>query len=263
LRDYNGIRLGIFLGVLLFGVLAELAFTRRPVQAGRGGRWAANLGLMLLGAAVLKVLLPMTAVQFAWWIEGKRLGLLNMVSWPLSVKILLGFLWLDLVIYWQHRLFHEIPLLWRLHKVHHTDLDLDASSGVRFHPLEMILSMLVKYAAIAAFGAHFLAVLLFEIVLNAASTFHHSAIALPSWLDGLVRRVTVTPDYHRVHHSVVVGETNSNYSFNPTIWDRLFGSYVPQPAGDHATLALGLAEHRDEAECASIGALLLMPFRSK
>lgn len=257
----GALRLTAFLSVLVLASAAEYLLPRRAPQAPRPARWLANFGLMFLGSLAVRFFLPMAAGEFSVWAEERRLGLLHQVSWAFPVKLALGFLWLDFVIYWQHRFFHEVPAFWRLHKVHHLDLDLDASSGVRFHPLEYLVSMLIKMAAVGLFGVHFLAVLVFEIVLNAVSTFHHAAIALPAPVDALARLFIVTPDYHRVHHSVEPDETNSNYSFNLTLWDKLFGSYVPQPRAPHATIALGLKEERGAAACASVPNLLAVPFR--
>ncbi len=257
----GSLRLTVFLSVLALATLAESLLTRRAPQAARAPRWLANFGLMLLGSLAIRLVLPVAAGETAVWAETRGVGLLNRFSWPLPLKLALGFLWLDFVIYWQHRFLHEWPAFWRLHKVHHLDLDLDASAGVRFHPVEYLVSMLIKIAAVAAVGVPFLGVLVFEMVLNAVSTFHHAAIALPLPLDAFLRRFIVTPDYHRVHHSVEPDETNSNYSFNLTVWDRLFGSYVPQPRAPHASIALGLREQRDPAACASLPNLLAVPFR--
>lgn len=257
----SSLRLSVFLGMLAVCSLLELLFTRRTPQAPRLRRYWVNFALMALGAVAMRLLVPMAAAEFAVKAEEHRWGLLNLTSLPFPLKFLVGFLWLDLVIYWQHRFFHEVPLFWRLHKVHHLDLDLDATSGVRFHPLEFVLSMFIKVTAVGLVGVHFLTVLIFEVVLNAVSTFHHAAIALPGPVDAALRLLLVTPDYHRVHHSVRVEETNSNYSFNLTIWDRLFGSYVPQPKDAHATIALGLSEERDPARAGSVLNMLAVPFR--
>jgi sterol desaturase/sphingolipid hydroxylase (fatty acid hydroxylase superfamily) len=259
--NVGALRLSAFLTVFALSTLAELLLPRRAPHARRAPRWLSNLGLMFLGTVAIRFLLPFAAGEAAFMAEERRWGLLNLAGMPYPLKFALGFLWLDLVIYWQHRLFHERPLLWRLHKVHHLDLDLDASSGVRFHPVEYLVSMLIKIAAVALMGVHFLTVLVFEIVLNAVSTFHHAAIALPRPLDAVLRLLLVTPDYHRVHHSTYADETNSNYAFNLTWWDRLFGSYVPQPREPHEAIALGLAEERDERRTASLPNLLAVPFR--
>jgi sterol desaturase/sphingolipid hydroxylase (fatty acid hydroxylase superfamily) len=199
-------------------------------------------------------------VPFAHWAEERRLGLLHWVALPYALKFILGFLWLDFAIYWQHRLFHEIPALWRAHRVHHADLDLDASSGIRFHPLELLISMAFKWAAIAVLGVHFLAVAVYEIALNAFSILQHSAIDLGR-LDAPLRRALVTPDYHRVHHSPERDETDSNYAFLFSAWDRLFGTYRPQPRADHATMPLGLPAPRDARTCASLPAMLALPLK--
>lgn len=257
----GALRLSAFLAVFVLATSAELLLPRRAPQARRAPRWFSNLGLMLLGALAVRFLLPFAAGEAAYMAEERRWGLMNLVSMPFPLKFALGFLWLDLVIYWQHRLFHETPLLWRLHKVHHLDLDLDATSGVRFHPVEYLVSMLIKIAAVWLLGVHFLTVLVFEIVLNAVSTFHHASIALPKPMDAVLRLLLVTPDYHRVHHSTHPDETNSNYAFNLTLWDRLFDSYVPQPREPHESIALGLREDRDERRNASMLNLLAAPFR--
>ena len=196
----------------------------------------------------------------AVWAETHRLGLLHLTAWPLAVKLALGILWLDFVVYWQHRVFHLLPPLWRLHAVHHTDLDLDSASAVRFHPLEIVISMAVKIAAVAVFGVHFLAVTLFEVTLNAAAIFNHANLFLPGWLDAPLRLIVVTPDMHRVHHTIHHDEQDSNFGFCLPWWDRLFGTYRAKPRGQHANLALGLKEERAPSAL-GLAALLARPFR--
>jgi sterol desaturase/sphingolipid hydroxylase (fatty acid hydroxylase superfamily) len=259
-KDFAALRLAILAGALALGAAAEAWRSRRPRQAPAGPRWAANLGLMALGTLAAKLLLPTLAVPFAYWAEERRLGLLHWISLPYALKFLLAFVWLDLVVYAQHRLFHRVPALWRLHRVHHADLDLDASSGVRFHPGEIVLSTLIKCAAIALGGAHFLAVAVFEIALNASSILSHAAVDLGP-LDAPLRRLVVTPDYHRVHHSVERDETDSNFAFLISVWDRLFGTYRARPRGEHAVLPLGLPGLRDPRECASLKAMLALPLK--
>ena len=215
---------------------------------------------MLCGAGLVRLVFPAAAVGAAVWAETRRFGLLHLAAWPLGVKLALGMVWLDLAVYWQHRLFHLLPPLWRLHSVHHTDLDLDASSAVRFHPLEILLSMAFKMAAVALFGVHFLTVTLFEIVLNAGAIFSHSNLSLPSWVDAPLRLLVVTPDMHRIHHTVHLDEQDSNFGFNLSWWDRLFGTYRARPRGQHANLALGLKEERAPAAL-GLPALLSRPFR--
>ncbi|MDP3543728.1 MAG: sterol desaturase family protein [Elusimicrobiota bacterium] len=259
MNDFSGVRLGIFLGVLLACAAAERLLPRRKPTAGAGLRWSSNLTLAVLGAVLVRLLIPFTLVEAAYKVEAARLGLLNQAPIYFPLKFVLSFLILDLLIYFQHRLFHWSPALWRLHAVHHTDLDLDASSGVRFHPGEILLSAVIKLAAIAVFGTHFLAVLAFEVVLNATSLFNHANIRLGP-LDALLRLVVVTPDMHRVHHSPTRTETDSNFSFNFPWWDRLFGTYRAQPREPHETMALGLSGSRRPEEL-GLFALLGRPFK--
>ena len=256
----TGLRLGVFVFALLSCALAERALPRRTAIAPAAPRWRVNLILMLLGALAVRLLLPFAAMEAASRAEDAHLGLLNFINLSIPLKAALTVVLLDLLIYWQHRAFHVIPALWRLHAVHHTDLDLDASSAVRFHPVEILISMLIKMAAVVLLGASVPGVALFEIILSAAALFHHSNIALPLPLDAALRLLSVTPDMHRIHHSPNRLETDSNFSFNLTCWDRLFGTYRDQPIEPHATMALGLAETR-EPKALSLGFLLAYPWR--
>lgn len=260
IRDVGALRLASFLAVLGVMALAERLWPRRARVAPQAQRWAANLVLMACGAALTRLIFPFAAVGAALWATDARFGALNRVDWSWGFKTPLALLWLDLVIYWQHRLFHRVPLLWRLHAVHHTDLDLDASSGVRFHPLEILLSMAVKMAAVALIGAPVLAVVIFEIMLNATSVFNHTNLAIPESADALLRLLFVTPDMHRVHHTTHQDEQNSNFGFNMPWWDRLFGSYRAQPREDHDAVVLGLREDRDPSALGAL-ALLARPLR--
>jgi len=259
MNNFSMIRLGVFLGLLLVCALAERLIPRRAPTAPAGTRWFANLGLSVLGMAAVRLILPFAAVDAAYQSEAAQFGLLNRWSIYFPLKFVLSFLLLDLTIYFQHRLFHRSSALWRLHAVHHTDLDLDASSGVRFHPGEILLSMAIKIAAVSLLGAHFLAVALFEIVLNATSIFNHANLNLGA-LDRLARLVIVTPDMHRVHHSPDRDETDSNFGFNLPWWDRLFGTYRAQPREPHETMALGLAGARDPKDL-GLFSLLARPFK--
>jgi len=258
-NNFDRIRIGISLGVLLACALAERLLPRRVPVAAAGQRWAANLSLAALGVLAVRLLLPITVVEAAYDAEAVRFGLLN--QWPIyfPLKFVLSLLLLDLLIYFQHRLFHWSPALWRLHAVHHTDLDLDASSGVRFHPAEILISAAIKIAGATLLGAHFLAVVAFEVLLNATALFNHANINLGP-LDALLRLVVVTPDMHRVHHSPSREETDSNFGFNVPWWDRLFGTYRAQPREPHETMALGLDGARDP-EKLDLFALLGRPFR--
>lgn len=261
MTSYAAARLGVFAAALLVCAAAESAAPRRARVAERGPRWLVNLSLMLLGNLAARLAAPLAAVEAAARAEAAGWGLLNWAAAPPLLKTALSVLILDLVIYWQHRVFHRWPLLWRLHAVHHTDLDLDASSSVRFHPLEIALSLLIKIAAVSALGASPLGVALLEIILSTAAVFHHSNIALPGRVDAALRLLTVTPDMHRVHHSPDRDETDSNFSFNLTCWDRLFGTYRAQPRRAHESMPLGLPGERDPRALGLLSSLA-RPFRT-
>ncbi len=254
------VRLSLFPSVLLVCAAAERLLPRRVRVADTGARWFANLSLGVLGALSARLLLPFALVEAAYRAEAMRAGLLN--QWPLyfPLKFVLSLVLLDLLIYLQHRLFHWSPALWRLHAVHHTDLDLDASSGVRFHPGEILLSAVIKMAGAAILGAHFLAVAAFEMILFSSSIFNHANIRLPRVLDTILRWLLVTPDMHRVHHSPSREETDSNFGFNLPWWDRLFGTYRAQPREPHETMTLGLDGARDP-HTLDLFSLLGRPFK--
>ncbi len=259
MNNLGKIRLAIFLVLLLACALAERLLPRRAPTVDAAPRWFANLSLSILGSLAVALLLPFAAVETAYRAEAAQFGLLNQWSIYFPLKFALSFLLLDLLIYLQHRLFHWSPVLWRLHAVHHTDLDLDASSAVRFHPLEILVSMFIKMAAVALLGAHFLAVAAFEVILNATAIFNHSNLHLGP-LDALLRLVVVTPDMHRVHHSTRREETDSNFGFNLPWWDRLLGTYRAQPGEPHETMALGLDGARDPRKL-DLFSLLGRPFK--
>ena len=259
MTNFEKIRLAVFLGTLITCALAERLLPRRIRTVDAGPRWFANLSLSALGTLLVAILLPFTALATAHRVEAAQFGLLNQWSIYYPLKFILSFLLLDLLIYLQHRLFHWVPMLWRLHAVHHTDLDLDASSAVRFHPLEILGSMLIKIAGIALFGAHFLAVAVFEVVLNATAVFNHSNLNLGP-LDRLLRLFLVTPDMHRVHHSPRREETDSNFGFNLPWWDFILGTYRAQPGEPHETMAMGLDGARDPQKL-DLFSLLGRPFK--
>ena len=223
-------------------------------------RQLANVGLMLIDTAVLRLAFPLLAVVLAAEIHARGGGLFGMLAWPLWLEIALAVLLLDLAIYWQHRMPHMVRWLWPLHRVHHSDTAFDVSTGVRFHPLEIVLSMGIKLGLVVVLGPHPAAVVIFEVVLSATSLFTHADFALPSRIEPLVRRVIVTPSMHRIHHSVLREETDSNYGFNLSLWDRLFGSYRERPQRPSRSMPIGLLEWRD-ARALSLPALLLQPFR--
>src|SRR5436309_1408619 len=255
------IRIGAALCV--FSVLAfwEALAPRRAMLIGRGRRWPSNLGILVLDAVLVKLLIPVAAVGVAVIAAQRGWGLLNITPWPAWLEAVLGFLVLDLAIYAQHVAFHKVPLLWRLHRMHHADLDVDVSTGLRFHPIEIIISMLIKIAVVVLVGVPAVAVIAFEVVLNATSMFNHSNATMPLWLDRVVRLVVVTPDMHRVHHSVLRQETDSNFGFNLPWWDRLFGTYRPQPEAGHDRMTIGLPIFRDPQEL-RLDRLVTQPFRN-
>jgi sterol desaturase/sphingolipid hydroxylase (fatty acid hydroxylase superfamily) len=255
------IRLVAFAGVFAAMALWEVLAPRRPWAVGRTPRWPSNLGVLVVDALVVRLLIPTAAVGVALLAATHGFGLFHLPGWPAWLAGMLGFVVLDLVIYGQHVVFHKVPWLWRLHRMHHADLDIDVTTGVRFHPIEILLSMLIKIATVALFGIPAGAVVAFEVVLNATSMFNHSNAAMPAWLDRVVRLCVVTPDMHRVHHSVVRAETDSNFGFNLPWWDRLFGTYRAEPSAGHDGITIGLPIFRDRREL-RLDRLLTQPFRA-
>jgi sterol desaturase/sphingolipid hydroxylase (fatty acid hydroxylase superfamily) len=250
------------LSVAIFTLVAsgEALFPRRVQQIGRLVRWPNNLGLVALNTVLVRLLLPTAAVGLAVAAEARGWGLLNMIALPIWLALPLAVLTLDLAIYLQHRIFHAIPALWRLHRMHHADLEFDVTTGLRFHPVEIALSMGIKFAVIAAFGPSALAVLIFEVLLNATSMFNHGNVRLPADVDRVLRWIVVTPDMHRVHHSVRPDETNSNFGFNLPWWDRLLGTYRAQPEGGHEGMTIGIAQFRTPQDL-RLDRMLIQPTR--
>ena len=255
------VRFTAFAGVFAIMALLEALAPRRDQQIGRAWRWPNNLGIVVLDAFVVRLLFPTAVVGFALICEAQGWGLLNVVSVPGWLGVVGSVVLLDLAIYGQHVLFHAVPPLWRLHRMHHADLEFDVTTGLRFHPVEIVLSILIKFAVVALIGAPALAVLIFEVLLNASSMFNHSNIRLPDWLDRVLRWVVVTPDMHRVHHSIEAKETHSNFGFNLPWWDRLFGTYRDQPQAGHDAMTLGLPIFRDPKDL-RLDRMVLQPFRS-
>jgi sterol desaturase/sphingolipid hydroxylase (fatty acid hydroxylase superfamily) len=256
------IRLGAFLGVFAAMALWEALAPRRTRGHGRGLRWPNNLGIVAVDTVVLRILFPTAAVGMALLAERQGWGLMNVLAVPAWAAVPVSVLLLDLVIYLQHVCFHAVPALWRVHRMHHADLDFDVTTGLRFHPIEIMLSMGIKLAAVAALGAPAVAVLLFEVLLNATAMFNHANVRLPGRIDAALRRLVVTPDMHRVHHSAVAAETNSNYGFNLPWWDRLFGTYRDQPAAGHDGMTIGIERFRTPGDL-RIDRMLLQPFRGE
>ncbi len=254
------IRLAVFAAVLALLVSLELVAPRRRLTVGRWRRWPGNVGMVVIGSVLVRLFFPAAAVGVATVAEAKGWGLLNMVAVPDWLAVGGAIIVLDLMIYGQHVLFHANPLLWRLHRMHHADLDIDVTTGVRFHPLEFLLSMVIKLGAVVVLGAPALAVMIFEILLNATAMFSHSNVRLPARLDHMLRWIMVTPDMHRVHHSIVARETNSNFGFNLPWWDYLFGTYRTQPAAGHEGMTIGLPAFRDASEL-RLDRMLVQPLR--
>jgi sterol desaturase/sphingolipid hydroxylase (fatty acid hydroxylase superfamily) len=253
------IRFGFFSGIFLCMAVMEKIWPKRSLLISKPRRWFANLLMQLVNTTSLRLIFPVFPVGIALLCTERGWGLLNFCQVPWAFAIVAGILALDVAIYFQHVMFHATPLFWRLHMVHHTDQDIDVTTGVRFHPLEIILSLSIKMAVVAIVGAPALAVLIFEVLLSGASMFNHSNLKIPIVLDRIIRLLLVTPDMHRVHHSVIIRESNSNYGFSFSVWDRVFGTYRPQPADGHEHMKIGLNGYHDDRSLKFL-ALLAMPF---
>ena len=257
------IRMGFFFGVFALVALWELASPRRALKLTRQQRWTANLGIVLLNTVIVRVAFPAAAVGMAALSVDKSWGLLNNFDVPFWLAVPLAVVAMDFVIWLQHVMVHAVPALWRLHRVHHADLDYDLTTGARFHPIEIVLSMGIKFATIALLGAPVLAVVVFEVLLSACAMFNHGNIRLPAALDRALRWFIVTPDMHRVHHSVEDDESNSNFGFNLTWWDRLFGTYREQPRAGQLGMTIGIHGHTDPHEVARLPGMLALPFKGQ
>ena len=238
------LRLIVFLGVLVAMAVWELAAPRRRREIPRVIRWTNNLGLVVIDTIVLRLSFPILAVGLAVIAQDRGWGLFNIIEAPGWFAVLVSIVILDLVIYLQHVMFHAVPALWRLHRMHHADLEFDVTTGLRFHPVEILLSMGIKLAMVMALGPPAVAVMLFEVLLNATAMFNHSNIRLPMLVDRFLRLIVVTPDMHRVHHSIIPEETNSNFGFNLPWWDRLLGTYKAQPKAGHEGMTIGIEQFR-------------------
>ncbi|MCP5086455.1 MAG: sterol desaturase family protein [Rhodobacteraceae bacterium] len=258
------IRLFFFLGLFVLFAAAEAVLPRRERRQSRQHRWFTNWALVFIDSAFLRlmaVLLPVMAVGAAVDAGNKGWGLFNLTGWPGWLEILLAVAILDFLIWGQHIITHKIPILWRLHRVHHADRDMDVTTAIRFHPIEIGLSMLLKIGAVYALGPSAFAVILFEILLNGCAMFNHANLNLPPNLDRLIRLVLVTPDMHRVHHSNIRTEHDSNYGFSLSVWDQVFGTYNDQPQGGHDGMTVGLNWQDDTP--AQLGWSLMLPFQRK
>jgi len=252
-------RMGAFATLLILFAATEWLIPRRRGYGFKARRWFSNLSIVAINSGLLRLVFPLLAVEVAFITVEKGWGLFGLLGWPGWVNFLCSLLILDVVIYLQHVMFHSVPTLWRLHKVHHTDLDFDVTTGVRFHPIEIILSMGIKIATVAAFGITPLAIVIFEVILNGTSMFTHTNIKLPFGLDRLVRWLIVTPDMHRIHHSTNWRERDSNYGFNLSVWDRIFGTYRQDPLVDHPDMEIGTPFFRNPRYL-KLGWLFAIPF---
>ena len=261
-KNELGIRLAFFLGILLIMFFWERFAPRRRLTTSKITRWVSNLGLVLIDAMTVRLVFPTALAGIALIAQQNGWGLFNQFELPSLLKIIFSILILDFAIYLQHVMFHVIPLLWRLHMVHHTDMDIDVTTGVRFHPIEIILSMGIKTITVILTGAPSLAVLIFEILLNGTSMFNHGNVRYSQQIDSLLRLLVVTPEMHRVHHSTIRWESNSNLGFNFPWWDRLFGTYRPQPAKGHVEMTLGLDQYK-EPQKLTLPWLIILPFIGK
>ncbi|MCP3850447.1 MAG: sterol desaturase family protein [Gammaproteobacteria bacterium] len=257
------IRLSFFFGVFAIMALWEIIAPRRALSISKTLRWFNNLGLVFFNALVLRILFPMAAVGLAAFAETHAWGLLNYYNLPGLLAIVIAVIAMDLVIYLQHVMVHAVPLLWRIHRVHHADLDYDITTGARFHTIEIILSMLIKFATIIVLGAPVIAVIIFEVLLNALAMFNHANVGLPKSLDSALRWFIVTPDMHRIHHSVEDDETNSNFGFNLTWWDHFFGTYRDQPRGGQLGFTIGIHCYQDVKQTNWITGMMTLPFKGK
>jgi len=257
------IRLSFFLGIFIIMAIWEVLAPRRVLTVSKIVRWSNNLGLVFINTILLRLLFPAAAVGVALLANEQGWGLLHYYQVPAVIAIIVAVVVMDFVIYVQHVMVHAIPLLWRLHRVHHADLDYDVTTGARFHPIEIILSMLIKFATIVLLGAPVVAVVIFEVVLNATAMFNHSNVRLNFVLDKWLRLLLVTPDMHRVHHSVEDDETNSNFGFSLPWWDRMFGTYRDQPRAGHEKMTIGIRSFREPKMASWISGMLMIPFVGK
>jgi len=257
------IRFGFFFAVLVIMAVWEILGPRRTLTVSRSIRWMNNLGIVALNTIILRLIFPAAAIGMAALAETQGWGILNYIQSPIWLTVIVSVIIMDAAIYFQHVLVHAVPVLWRIHRVHHADLDFDVTTGSRFHPIEIVLSLLIKFAMLIVLGPPIIAVVIFEVLLNATSMFNHANVRIPQSVDRLLRWFIVTPDMHRVHHSVEDDETNSNFGFNLPWWDRLFGTYRNQPRAGHEQMAIGINTFRDRKHCTLLPGMLAMPFIGK
>jgi sterol desaturase/sphingolipid hydroxylase (fatty acid hydroxylase superfamily) len=256
------VRLGFFFGILVLMAVWEISAPRRLLITSKMTRWVANLGLVLIDSVSVRLVFPTALMGVVLLAQQRNWGLFNQLEMPYPVELILGVLILDFAIYLQHMMFHAVPLFWRLHMIHHSDMDFDVTTGVRFHPIEIVLSMGIKMVVVILIGPPVLAAPLFEILLNGTSMFNHGNVRYSTAVDSVLRLLVVTPEMHRVHHSTIRWETNCNFGFNFPWWDRLFGTYRPQPARGHLEMIIGLEQYK-EPQKLTLPWLIVLPFIGK
>lgn len=257
----SGIRLSVFIGLFMFLAIAEYLFPRRKLAYSKVQRWLNNIAISAFNTLVVRIIFPIAGIGAALLAQEHQWGFFNLVQTPAWLSILIFLFVFDLAIYWQHRLFHAVPLLWRFHRMHHTDLDYDLTTGSRFHPVSILISSFIKLVLVVVMGASVAAILIAEVLLNATAMFNHSNLSLPTKLDRVIRRFLVTPDMHRIHHSTDDVEHSHNFGFNFPWWDRLFGTYLDQPKLAHENLDIGILGMQDKQSIHFFW-LLLQPFRN-
>ena len=263
LENEKQIRVGFFFGILIVMAIWELLAPRRALTVSKTVRWVNNIGLVFFNSVIVRLVFPMAAIGMAAFVQENGWGLLNYFQINHVIAIVISVIFMDFIIYLQHVMVHAIPLLWRLHRVHHADLDYDVTTGSRFHTIEILLSMLIKFATIIVLGPPVVAVLIFEVILNVTAMFNHANVKLPTSLDRVLRWFVVTPDMHRVHHSIEDDEANSNFGFSLPWWDRLFGTYRDQPRAGHEKMIIGIHKFRDPKQTSWITGMLVLPFIGK
>jgi len=263
MANEKAIRMGAFFGILGVMAIWEILAPRRALTVTKAVRWVSNLGIVFFNSFLVWLIFPVVAVGMASFTSSQGWGIFNYYELPFWLVVIASVVIMDFVIYLQHVMVHAVPALWRLHRVHHADLDFDVTTGARFHPIEIILSMLIKFATIIVLGPPVLAVVIFEVILNGTAMFNHSNVRLPLGIDRVLRWFLVTPDMHRVHHSVEDDEANSNFGFNLPWWDRLFGTYRDQPRAGHQGMTIGIHKYREPKEVDWLPGMLLLPFKGK
>jgi sterol desaturase/sphingolipid hydroxylase (fatty acid hydroxylase superfamily) len=260
INNESNIRLSFFFGIFFIMAILEYIIPKRVLQISKNKRWFNNISLVFLNTLIVRILFPTAAVGIAIFAKDNSFGIFNILKLNIFLEVILSIIILDLIIYWQHRFFHTIDFFWKFHKVHHSDMDYDITTGFRFHPIEIIFSMLIKFFFILLLGVPIVAVVYFEIILSTLAIFNHSNINLPRKFDFILRFFIVTPDMHRIHHSIFSNELNSNYGFNISLWDRVFNSYTSKSKNNQESMTIGLENLQDEKKTVSLFSILKLPF---